>query len=134
MTRQRKQLLIVLIIVIVLGAIAVAAVANTFTALSQFGSASGVDQLFGEQHLKTVVALLELHKTRYGVYPASLDDLKFTGQWDQAALMNVRYSPNPDRTAYYVEVTRGWLGRPELTLPAEFWQGTGYRAELRPAR
>jgi hypothetical protein len=52
---------------------------------------------FGDQHLKTTVALVELHKVRYGKYPDSLSDLKFTGQWDQIALQSVRYYPNADR-------------------------------------
>ena len=36
--------------------------------------------LFGDQNLKTTVALVELHKVRFGRYPDSLSDLKFTGQ------------------------------------------------------
>jgi hypothetical protein len=91
-----------------------------------------MDNKFGDQHLKTAVALIELHKVRYGRYPKSLRDLKFTGDWDQMALTSVLYRPNANGTAYYVEVTRGWMGKPELELPAEFWKGTGYSAELAP--
>ena len=87
----------------------------------------GPDQMFGDQHLKTTVALLELHKVRYKKYPASLKDLKFIGDWDLIALRSVSYLPNKDRTAYYVEVQRGWIGKPHLEMPREFWQGTGYR-------
>jgi hypothetical protein len=92
-----------------------------------------MDNLFGDQHMKTAVALIELHKLRYGSYPASLDDLKFTGQWDQIALTNVSYYPNADHTAYYIAVRRGWVGKPNLEMPKEFWQGTGYDPRLRPA-
>jgi hypothetical protein len=57
--------------------------------------ASGItrvpDNLFGDQHLKTTVALIELHKVRFGKYPGSLSELKFTGGWDQIALQSVRY-------------------------------------------
>jgi len=53
------------------------------------------DNMFGDQHLKTSVALIELHRVRYGKYPDLLSDLKFTGQWDQIALQSVRYYPNP---------------------------------------
>jgi hypothetical protein len=88
--------------------------------------------MFGDQHLKTTVALIELHKVRFGRYPASLSDLKFTGQWDQIALQNVFYCANSDGTAYYVEVQRGWIGKPRLEMPEEFWKGTGYNAGLRP--
>ena len=92
------------------------------------------DNKFGDQHLKTVVALIELHKLRYGRYPASLEDLKFVGDWDQIALHNVVYVTNPAGSAYYVEVSRGWIGTPTFPMPPEFWQNTGYSEALRPAQ
>jgi hypothetical protein len=98
------------------------------------GITKGPDAMFGDQHLKTTVALIELHKVRFGKYPGSLSDLKFTGQWDQIALQSVRYYPNADRTAYYVEVERGWIGKPDLVMPDEFWRGTGYTVSLKPTR
>src|SRR6266446_665348 len=58
------------------------------------GGIRGLDNQFGDQHLKTAVALIELHKVRFGKYPSSLSDLKFTGQWDQLALQRVRYYTN----------------------------------------
>ena len=96
------------------------------------GLTKGPDNLFGDQHLKTAVALIELHKVRYGKYPDTLRDLKFTGQWDMLAVKSVSYFPNADRTGYYIEVQRGWIGKPNLQMPEEFWQGTGYRASLKP--
>jgi hypothetical protein len=90
------------------------------------------DNMFGDQHLKTLVALIELHKARCGRYPDSLSDLKFTGQRDQIALQSVRHYPNADRTAYYIEVETGWIGKPDLEMPEEFWRGTGYDASLKP--
>jgi hypothetical protein len=60
------------------------------------------DQKFGDQHLKTAVALIELHKVRYGKYPTSLNDLKFLGDWDPIALQSVKYYPNKDGTAHYI--------------------------------
>jgi hypothetical protein len=48
------------------------------------------------------------------------------------ALGSVGYHPNAGRTAYYVEVERGFIGKPDLEMPAEFWQGTGYSPALRP--
>jgi hypothetical protein len=97
------------------------------------GITKGPDNLFGDQHLKTTVALIELHKLRYGKYPSSLSDLKFIGQWDQIALQSVRYYPNAERTAYYLEVERGWVGKPDIEMPDEFWHGTGYTTSLKPA-
>ena len=96
------------------------------------GITKGPDAMFGDQHLKTAVALIELHKTRSGKYPGTLRDLKFTGQWDQIALQSVGYYPNAERTGYYIEVQRGWVGKPTLQMPDEFWQGTGYSASLKP--
>lgn len=96
------------------------------------GITKGPDEMFGDQHLKTAVALIELHKTRYGKYPDTLRDLKFTGQWDQLALQSVGYYPNAERTAYYLEVRRGWVGKPVLQMPDEFWRGTGYSRSLKP--
>ena len=96
------------------------------------GITKGPDNMFGDQNLKTAVALIELHKVRYGKYPYSLQGLRFTGQWDQIALQSVSYYPNPDRSAYYIEVERGWVGKPTLEMPDEFWTGTGYSAALKP--
>jgi len=84
------------------------------------------DNMFGDQHLKTSAALIELHKVRFGKYPDSLSDLKFTGKWDQIALQSVRNYPNATRTAYYSEVERGCVGKPDLKMPDEFWRSTGY--------
>lgn len=97
------------------------------------GVTRGPDNLFGDQHLKSTVALIELHKIRYGRYPDSLRDLRFKGNWDQVWLNSTSYYPNPERTAYYVEVERGWIGKPDFQLPPEFWQGTGYSPRLKPA-
>lgn len=92
----------------------------------------GLDNLFGDQHLKTTVALVELHERRYGRYPASLDDLRFTGEWDRIALDSTHYCTNPDRSAYHIEVKRGWMGEPDLSPPAAFWRGTGFSESLGP--
>jgi hypothetical protein len=54
--------------------------------------------MFGDQHLKTTVALIELHKVRYGKYPDSLSDLKFTGECDQIALQGVSLPTQPRST------------------------------------
>ena len=48
------------------------------------------------------------------------------------ALQSVRYYPNSDRTAYYIEVETGWIGKPDLKMPDEFWRGTGYTMSLKP--
>jgi hypothetical protein len=131
---QLKRLSFVTIVVLCVAGIAVIAGGIlAFRSIIASGITKGPDNMFGDQHLKTTVALIELHKVRFGKYPGSLSELKFTGQWDQIALQSVRYYPNEDRTAYYVEVERGWIGKPDLEMPAEFWRGTGYTTSLKPA-
>jgi len=129
--KRRSTQFIILIAVL----IAVAAFGALLAARAVI-TASGItrvpDNLFGDQHLKTTVALVELHKVRFGKYPGSLSDLKFTGQWDQIALQRVRYYPNADRTAYYIDVETGWIGKPDLKMPDEFWRGTGFTMSLKP--
>ena len=94
----------------------------------------GIDQKFGDQHLKTAVALIELHRVRYGAYPETLGDLRYTGDWDTLALQSVEYTPNPGHTASNVEVERGWTAKPEFEMPPGFWRGTGYTKDLDPDR
>src|SRR6476620_3265240 len=81
------------------------------------------DQKFGDQHFKTALALIELHKVRFGEYPNSLSELKFVGEWDQIALSNVSYKRLAN--GYELDVVKGWVGKPELSYPAEFWQNLG---------
>jgi hypothetical protein len=98
------------------------------------GITKGPDAMFGDQHLKTAVALIELHKVRFGSYPGNLQELKFTGQWDLLALQSVSYRTNDGHTAYFVEVQRGWIGKPDLEMPEGFWNGTGYSVSLKPKK
>jgi hypothetical protein len=90
------------------------------------------DHKFGDQHLKTTVALLELYNTRHGHYPGRLSDLDFVGDWDRIALNSVAYYANDTQTHYYLEVTRGWLCSPSLQYPDDFWNGTGYDPSVKP--
>ena len=121
---------------VIVGAVLLAVLGSTLLVfgvryLMKQGLFTWADNEFGDQHLKTTVALVELHRVRYGHYPRALTDLKFLGSWDPIALSNVSYAPSEDLSRYYVEVRRGWIGRPSLSIPAEFWQGTGYDPQLR---
>src|SRR5215470_6090933 len=66
------------------------------------------DAKFGDQNFKSAVALIELHKVRFGSYPDRLTDLKFTGDWDQIWIAAVEYRKLDD--GYELNVTRGWVG------------------------
>lgn len=129
--KSRSGLWAFLVVCAVLGALLIGGVI-AYRSIIASGITRGFDNKFGDQHLKTAVALIELHKVRFGKYPDSLRDLKFTGDWDQIALMSVRYYPSPNRDAYYIEVERGWMGKPTFTMPPEFWKGTGYSPSIKP--
>ena len=81
------------------------------------------DAKFGDQHFKTAIALIELHHTRFGNYPESLAELKYTGDWDQIALQSVQYKRLGN--GYELNLVRGWVGAPQLSFPPEFWGGLG---------
>lgn len=83
------------------------------------------DSQFGDQNFKSAIALIELHKVRFGRYPDTLADLKFTGSWDTNWLSAVQYQKLDD--GYELNLTRGWVGTPALEYPADFWQGLGVR-------
>ncbi len=123
---KKKQIIIAIIVLFFLTCIGSAAVFSGLRFISDLGVSRVFDNQFGDQLLKTSVALLELHKVRYGEYPENLRDLKYVGEWDRIALYSVRYRPNDDQSAYYIDLVRGWIGKPELSYPPEFWQGTGY--------
>ena len=100
--------------------------------ISEHGVTESVDRTFGDQHLKSAVAMLELHHRRFGQYPDTLKAIKFTGEWDQIWMQGTRYNPSDDRQSYYIEVEQRWIGKPGLTMPDEFWKNTGYDEALRP--
>src|SRR5271169_319211 len=95
-TNKRR---LIILVALIGGGFLVLVVGSTFLirSLVESGITRGFDNMFGDQHLKTAVALIELHKIRYGKYPDTMRDLKFTGQWDQLALVSVGYYPNADR-------------------------------------
>lgn len=103
--------------------ISLGVVLSLASALSACSFQKEADRKFGDQHFKTAIALVELHRTRFGEYPASLKDMKFTGEWDQIALSNVEYKRVGN--GYELNIETGWVGKPELQYPDEFWKGLG---------
>ncbi|HKV51244.1 MAG TPA: Clp protease N-terminal domain-containing protein [Gemmatimonadaceae bacterium] len=73
-----------------------------------------------DQQFKTAIALVELHRLRFGEYPASLQDLQFLGYHDRAMLHRVKYERLAEGYALEVDATP-----PEY--PPEFWRGVGIR-------
>ena len=130
--RRVSRALIVTLVAV--PAVIVIAAAIALVVALRSGITRPMDNVFGDQHLKTAVALIELHKVRHGEYPASLSDLEFLGEWDRLHVGMVSYCPAAERQAYFIDVQRGWVAKPELTMPAEFWHGTGYRPGAGPCR
>lgn len=128
-SRAAKIIIVVVCSVLLIGAVGLGILVYY---VGTSGLTRPFDDMFGDQHLKTTISLLELHKVRYGRYPQSLKELRFLGDWDQIALSAVRYYPAPDGSKYYGEVARGWVSKPVLDYPPEFWQGTGYSPTLKP--
>src|SRR6478735_7539506 len=88
--------------------------------LSQCDFTEKANKDFGDQHFKTAIALIELHKTRFGEYPISLDSIKYIGEWDKIIYGSVKYERLD--TGYSLDLTNGWIGKPNtLVYPAEFW-------------
>ena len=84
------------------------------------------NEQFGDQHFKTTISLIELYKVRHGYYPASLDSLEFTGDWDQIALTSMEYKKLND--GYELNLINGWIGKPDsLVYPPKFWKGLGIK-------
>ncbi len=129
---RTRDLTLVLGIVCTLGILAIVGIWAVVAAVRKTGWFAGADEMFGDQHLKTAVALIELHKTRNGEYPASLRELRFTGQWDEMHIISVSYCVGEDGQSYFVEVSRGFIGKPRLQPRDDFWQGTGYDPALGP--
>jgi hypothetical protein len=74
---------------------------------------------------------VELYKVRHGTYPETLRDLDFTRQWDAMAVNSVSYRRLED--GYELNIDRGWVGRPELTYPPQFWKALGIKkSNVRP--
>ncbi len=79
---------------------------------------------FGDQHFKTAISLIELHKLREGEYPLILDSLKYIGDWDRIIFSSVNYKKLNE--GYELNLTNGWMGKPkDLIYPNDFWNGLG---------
>ncbi|PKF78096.1 hypothetical protein CW749_17955 [Vibrio sp. vnigr-6D03] len=81
------------------------------------------NQKFGRQHFISAVSAIELHKTRNGMYPSSLNELEFLGDWDQIWISSVEYKKT--ETGYNLYLEKSWSTTPELNFPSSFKRGLG---------
>ena len=82
----------------------------------------GAQEKFVDQGYKTAIALIELHKLRTGQYPNTLNDIKYTGDWDQMYRAFINYKKL--ETGYSIEVKDSTIAN-KLTYPSDFWSGLG---------
>jgi len=103
--------------------IARAEVIGILSQVDQFAGRQQEDPDEVDQRFKTAVALVELHRQRFGAYPDSLDDLKFVGASDRRTLVQgLRYEKLPD--GYALDVV---AQKVRLRYPPDFWRGLGIR-------
>ena len=83
-------------------------------------------ETFGDQHFKTAIALIELHKIREGQYPDSLAALKYLGDWDKMIFNSVSYKKLDE--GYGLDLTGALIKNPAtFEYPDEFWKGLGLK-------
>jgi hypothetical protein len=80
---------------------------------------------FADQDFKTAIAVIELHNTRFGRYPTSLEELRFLGDWDRSSLVSVEYRPLVD--GYELNLIGPWSEAERPSYPLEFFQGLGLK-------
>ena len=77
-----------------------------------------------DQCFKYAIALIELHKLRFGDYPSSLRDKEFhefIGTWNKSISQTLRYSKRND--GYELNLNSQKVV--QLEYPLEFWNGLG---------
>lgn len=77
---------------------------------------------FADQGYKTSIALIQLHYVRTGAYPSTLNDIKFTGDWDPIYQQFVEYKKIGE--GYQLNIRDKEMAK-ELSYPKEFWSGLG---------
>ena len=76
-----------------------------------------------DQAFKTALAVIELHKIRYGLYPESLDEVQFLGDWDKAMPYYVEYKLLEN--GYELNIIGDTKYFKRSDYPSDFWSGLG---------
>ena len=98
---------------------AVFAICLTLTSCGLGDFKEQANQEFGDQHFKTAISLIELHKIREGEYPETLNDIKYLGSWDMIIFNSVEY--RRVKKGYELDLINGWMGKPdEIKYPDDF--------------
>ena len=91
-----------------------------------------LQKVLGSKSQKPGGAFPDPHPRQFATNLFIMRDLKFTGDWDQIALMNVHYYPSANRDAYYIEVERGWMGNRLSRCPPNFGRALVIRHRSNP--
>ena len=78
-----------------------------------------------DERFKTAIALIELHRIRFGNYPDALGDLQFLGWGDHGLEDSVRYEKLQE--GYALDILTASAEKPALSYPGDFWRGLGIR-------
>lgn len=85
---------------------------------------------FGDQHFKTAISLIELHKIREGNYPETLQHLKYLGDWDMMIFGSLQYKKLDE--GYELNLIDPFSGakikEEGLKYPGDFWNGLGLKS------
>lgn len=87
-------------------------------------------EMLTDQDFKKAIGFVELHKLRSGVYPNSLNELKFMGQMDSSIFNFVSYSKLDSGYELNLKMKYStFQGESDevirLKYPKEFWEGLG---------
>ena len=85
--------------------------------------------ILADKEFKNAIALIELHKTRYGDYPESLSELKHISVMDESIANAVQYDKLD--SGYELNIVMEFPNfnnkseAVQLEYPEEFWEGLG---------
>lgn len=131
---MKKLVLVAIVIGVAMAAVLAVVGIRTYRRIEEQWTAPGAQTRFiGPKAMNKGVGLVELHRARYGRYPATLSDLTFLGGPDRAELGWLEYASSEDGSAYFLAVARDFHEADEVTWPTEYWEGTGYEPALRSA-
>lgn len=89
-----------------------------------------MQQMLADQHFKSAVGAIGLHKLRNGKYPASLYELKYLNPMDSTMFNFVEYKSldslyELNVKGEYPSLTGKEMNKINLKYPKEFWKGLG---------
>ena len=83
-----------------------------------------MQRMMADQQFKNTIAQIELHKLRYGTYPASLGDIKFVPAMDSLyKFHDLEYNLLDSGYELNLNIKNG--ANVELRFPDEYWKGLG---------